>query len=257
MLKHLLLASIAFVSTQEAFSSCPPCDSNNGGVTGWVLLPVGKNGAPCHSSGAEEGDKSTHEHLPSTHTHNAPSTPSHESKSSEEELITKLKAIKPHLYYRANPHHPTQEKRGEWGKALADKVYFKVLGEWVHDPSVNATTDIIETGVQAKKRALEAAMKKQQSSSEVSSPSESHNAPEAKPTSNKNRKKWPTVSPAHALGTTARPNTVKTEDNTRNFSQGSANVAQTGVTGTTPTPADTSATGPAIPPPPPLPATQP
>lgn len=133
-------------STTHTRVECPP-----GHEKGWIIdegthrymiladgtkIELGQGGATHHT-----------EHSTPSHT-GEPHDPLHPLPTKEElELEEKLKPIAPHIFKRADPNHPTAEKRGEWGKALDDKVYFRVLGIWKHDPSVNAKTDIIATSV--------------------------------------------------------------------------------------------------------------
>lgn len=198
MLKKSLLASIALVSVnpiqasqattqphapthhahnndynndhnnEKAPSHCPPCPC--GGVTGWVLIPAGP-GAPCNQHAGKHDEeaeaKPSGEPAPDTaasHHHKPGAKSLHPLPTAEQEkLAADLKAVPPHIYLRANPHSPDPTKKeGEWGKELKGKVYFKELGNWVHDPSVK-TTDIVTTGVKARIRAMDAAKGRPQS----------------------------------------------------------------------------------------------
>ncbi len=169
MLKKSLLASIALVSlnpiqasqattqppapthhahnAEKAPSHCPPCPC--GGVTGWVLIPAGP-GTPCNQHAGKHDEeaegKSSGEPAPDTaasHHHKPGAKSLHPLPTAEQEkLAADLKDLPRHIYLRANPHSPDPKKKeGEWGKELKGKVYFKELGNWVHDPSVKAEKD--------------------------------------------------------------------------------------------------------------------
>lgn len=293
MLKKTLLASIAFVSFNPTQASqgldshhaqaqgqntvCPPCPC--GGANGWVLLPAGP-GAPCNQT--EPAEKTEAEVKPHHHGPHEPSAEAHHHHPAvkptlhplltpeEEQLERGLKPIAPHIYLRANPNSPTLEKKeGEWGKALGNKVYFKALGKWVYDPSVNATKDIVATGVKDKAKRYEEALKKQQATpfrqarSQVSQAAagasqeateggqaiaeganqaaggsqatEGVIPPPPPPPQIKGgnlRKRWPTVQIPGALGTTERPNPVQTEPTMGGNpipAQGRFNEAQTNI----------------------------
>lgn len=240
---------------------CPPCPCA-GGVKGWVLIPA-DTGMPCMK---HPGEHPPHHHKAgepdaSAPPHHADHKSLHPNRTEEEErLEEELKPIPSHIYLRVNPDDPTKEKKGEWGKALNGKVYFKVLGNWVHDPSVHATTDRVETGVKSRVKALEGSLKRhkpapkpQPLATETNKEATTQTASEetaAVPPAPRARKTWPKVNVPNALGTTNRPNVVRTnpEDNERQFSQGSPNKAQTGATGES-----APNTSPPPPPPPPPP----
>ena len=246
---------------------CPPCPC--GGVGGWVLLPAGP-GTPCHQGAAEE---KTEEGVKPHHTdeehHVTPHKPSlHPLPTPEEKaLAAKLEPIQAHIFKRADPNHPNAEKKGEWGKALDGKVYFKVLGIWKHDPSVHATTDIISTGVKDRIAKLNDANKKQQqpekpTTKPISTASEASTAkPDGPPTAppppptggKKPAKSWPKVNVPDKAGLTEgrvqSATTNPTKDNELEFGLGAPNRAQTGVTGKAIPEADTSGSKPAVPPP--------
>ena len=298
MLKKSLLASIALVSVnpiqasqattqppapthhahnaEKAPSHCPPCPC--GGVTGWVLIPAGP-GTPCNQHAGKHDEeaegKPSGEPAPDTaasHHHKPGAKSLHPLPTAEQEkLAADLKAVPPHIYLRANPHSPDPTKKeGEWGKELNGKVYFKELGNWIHDPSVK-TTDIVTTGVKARIRAMDAAKGRPQSPQRakpavaarpavapVEKPAEQE-APAERPAPPSAAGKVPPPPPLpaggakaknswkvnvpDALGTTNRPNPVYTnpsQNNERQFALGAPNRAQTGVTGKPIPPADAS-----------------
>jgi hypothetical protein len=272
---------------------CPP-----GHEKGWIItedthrymiLADGTKIDLDHSGGTHHADhhSATSSHSGSTHHSQHGDKPGldhstlHPEPTPEElALEAKLKPVASHIFKRADPHNPTAEKRGEWGKALDGKV----LGIWKHDPSVNATTDIISTGVKDKIKASEASTKGQHSKPEekpaadkpaADKPAEDKpatdkptddnkpmNIPKAPPPPPKGGpkpaiggkpvRKAPTVVPPDVVGTTGRTNTVQTDPtqgDKRVMSQGAANRAQTGLTGQEIPPADTSETGNPVPPP--------
>lgn len=257
---------------------CPPCPY--GGVGGWVLIPAGP-GTPCNQNAAEEEARPHHkpagEHHPV-----APHKPSlHPLPTPEEEaLAAQLKPIQAHIFKRSDPNHPNAEKRGEWGKALNGKVYFKTLGIWKHDPSVHATTDIIATGVKDKIKMFNQMGQQQQPQKPTPKPARKPvqaaeapadkpdgpttaaptnvppppPAPQVAPAGGKQpAKRWPKVNVPDALGTTQgrvqSATTNPTKGNELEFGLGAPNRAQTGVTGTPIPEADTSGSKPAVPPP--------
>lgn len=288
MLKKSLLASIAFATlspTQASqvlnphpaqaqgqnatgTSNCPPCPC--GGVNGWVLIPAGP-GMPCNqgaSEGKNEEEVKHHHHEPAAKRSLHPlRTPE------QEQLEIDLRPITPHIYLRANPDSPDPTKKeGEWGKALNGKVYFRHLGNWVYDPSVNATTDIIATGVKARAQAIEEALKKHHQPQQRPKPTPVTNAGQAEGASQAAEVISPTPKPATsrgyqgkhwevnvpgALGTTERPNPVKTEPTMGGQAipaQGEFNGAQTNISDRNKTrAAEPNQFIPAPPPPPPLP----
>jgi len=252
---------------------CPPCPC--GGVGGWVLIPAGP-GTPCHQGAdgkTEEG--ATHHHTPAEEPHKPAAKPSlHPLPTPEEEALeAKLKPIQAHIFRRADPNHPNAEKKGEWGKALDGKVYFRELGIWKHDPSVHPTTDIISTGVKDRIKALNEAGKKQQqptakptakpTEKPANEPTDAAEKPTTIPTpppppssstgGKKPAKQWPKVNVPDALGTTQgrvqSATTNPTKGNELEFGLGAPNRAQTGVTGKPIPEADTSESKPAVPPP--------
>jgi hypothetical protein len=168
----------------------------------------------------------------------------------EEALAAQLKPIQAHIFKRADPNHPNAEKRGEWGKALNDKVYFKTLGIWKHDPSVHATTDIIATGVKDKIKMFNQMGQKPQHSQTPPPKPVRKPIPAA---AESPEKRWPKVNIPDALGTTQgrvqSATTNPTKGNELEFGLGAPNRAQTGVTGKPIPEADSSASKPAVPPP--------
>lgn len=257
---------------------CPPCPG--GGVGGWVLIPAGP-GTPCNQNAAEEEAKPHHK--PHEEHHVTPHKPSlHPLPTPEEEaLAAQLKPIQAHIFKRADPNHPNAEKRGEWGKALNGKVYFKTLGIWKHDPSVHATTDIIATGVKDKIKmfnqmgqigqnphhsnhpapkpvrkptpaAAEAPADKPDGPT-TAAPTNVPPPPVAPTGGKQPAKRWPKVNVPDALGTTQgrvqSATTNPTKGNELEFGLGAPNRAQTGITGTPIPEADTSGSKPAVPPP--------
>jgi hypothetical protein len=250
-----------------------PC----GGVGGWVLIPAGP-GTPCNQNAAEEEEKPHHK--PAGEHHVTPHKPSHPLPTpAEEALAAQLKPIQAHIFKRADPNHPNAEKRGEWGKALNDKVYFKTLGIWKHDPSVHATTDIIATGVKDKIKMFNQTSQNPQHSqtptpkpvrkstpaaAEVpadipdgpttAAPTNVAPPPPPSPASTGGKppaKRWPKVNVPDALGTTQgrvqSATTNPTKGNELEFGLGAPNRAQTGVTGKPIPEADSSASKPAVP----------
>lgn len=193
MLRKSLLASIALVSlnpiqasqatpqhhapthhahnndhnNEKAPSHCPPCPC--GGVTGWVLIPAGP-GMPCNQNAGKHDEEA--EGKPSGEPAPDTAAPHHHNSA---KLAAQLKAEPPHIYLRANPHSPDPKKKeGEWGKELKGKVYFKELGNWVHDPSVEADKDekgnpnphtdmVKKRDIKAEARAMDAAKRPPQS----------------------------------------------------------------------------------------------
>jgi hypothetical protein len=242
---------------------CPPCPC--GGVGGWVLIPAGP-GTPCNQNAAEEEAKPHHK--PNEHPV-APHKPAHPLPTAEEEALeAQLKPIQAHIFKRADPNHPNAEKRGEWGKALNGKVYFKTLGIWKHDPTVHATTDIIATGVKDKIKMFNQMGQNPQHSqtptpkpikkpapTAAEAPADKPDGPTAAVTTGSKQpaKRWPKVNVPDALGTTQgrvqSATTNPTKGNELELGLGAPNRAQTGITGKSIPEADSSESKPAVPPP--------
>jgi hypothetical protein len=232
------------------------------------LLPTGP-GTSCHQGATEEKteEEVKPHHKPAEEHHTIPHKPSlHPLPTPEEEALeAELKPIQAHIFKRADSNHPNAEKRGEWGKALHGKVYFKVLGIWKHDPSVHAATDIISTGVKDRIAKLNEASKthhqpekptSKPTSTAAEGPADKPDGPTTTPPSTgakKPARSWPKVNVPDKAGLTEgrvqSATTNPTKGNELELGLGAPNRAQTGITGKPIPEADASESKPAVPPP--------
>lgn len=239
-----------------------PCMQGAGTVHGANTHPSAASSATTGMNAAtpEEAAPQHSAHQTAT-THTTPKKSMHpEGRTPEQEkLEVELKDVTPHIYLRANPNStPPNQKEGEWGKELNGKVYFRHMGSWLHDESVKPT-DKMTTGVKDKVKALNAtpstsktlggtrATASKAAATKIPPADEpTTNAPsQAAPTSETTppppppppaagspaRKNWPAVTPPDVLGTTNRPNPVKSDPTKRGApavpAQGKVNRAQT------------------------------
>ena len=213
---------------------------------------------------AEMNATSSEEASPHHTTHHTASTPVTPKKlmhpegrtPEQEKLEEELKNVTPHIFLRSNPNSTTpNQKEGEWGKELNGKVYFRHMGSWLHDASV-MPADKVTTGVKDKVKALNAtpstsktlggsrpaaskagasgpsAMKPATNTPEATATTTPPPPPPPAPTTSSTaRKKWPAVTPPDVLGTTNRPNQIKTDPTKKGApavpDQGRVNRAQT------------------------------
>lgn len=236
-----------------------PCMQGTGNTTGVNTHPNAGTGATAEMNAAKPEEVTPHH--PTHHTASTTGTPKKlmhpEGRTPEQErLEEELKNVTPHIFLRANPNSsPPNQKEGEWGKELHGKVYFRHMGSWLHDASVKLT-DKVTTGVKDKVKALNGttSTSKTLGGTRPTAPKVAANVPsDMKPatstpeatattpppppppppsaTGSTARKNWPTVTPPDVLGTTNRPNPIKSDPTKKGApavpAQGKVNRAQT------------------------------